>query len=79
MILLEGERERNVAMWEERVDVNAVVVSFAKTPLNAAHAPEEMARIIHIGWRRNADKRDVSCMSSAGCDAGILTDEVLSD
>ncbi len=30
MILLEGERERNVAMWEERVDVNAVVVLSAQ-------------------------------------------------
>ena len=30
MILLEGERESNVAMWEERVDVNAVVVLSAQ-------------------------------------------------
>ena len=52
MMLLSGDRPNRAARPADHEEVRVVVVSFAKTPLIAAHAPDDTARMIQTGCRR---------------------------
>jgi hypothetical protein len=49
IILFSGDRPNNAASPADHDEVRVVVVSFANTPLIAAQAPDETARMIQMG------------------------------